>query len=81
MKLNKQYLDELEESNYFGGLDGETEVEITHVREAWVEAMHVHGFALGCEIEFDDRFFDSASRGSIRIACDKVFPSKSRMHN
>ena len=67
--LNTQYLDETESSNYFGGLNGETNEQIHAAREAWVSEMASRGFELGCVIcdedgEFDSRF-ESAAQESI----------------
>ena len=75
--LNTQYLNETETSNYFGGLNGETNEQIQDMREAWVDEMEKRGFEWGCTIcdedgEFDSRF-ESAAQASIDAAAELVF--------
>ena len=75
--LNTQYLNETETSNYFGGLNGETNEQIQAMRTAWVSEMATRGFEFGCVIcdedgEFDSQF-ESAAQESIDAAGKMVF--------
>jgi len=75
--LDTQYLNETEMSNYFGGLNGETNEQIQAMRSAWVSEMAKRGFEWGCVIcdedgEFDYRF-ESAAQESVDAAGKLVF--------
>jgi hypothetical protein len=76
-ELNNQYLDETAMSNYFGGLNGETEEQQTAMREAWIDEMAKRGFPMGCEIcnedgEFADGF-ERAAQDAIDASGRRVF--------
>jgi len=70
--LDTQYLNETEMSNYFGGLNGETNEQIQAMRSAWVSEMANRGFEWGCVI-CDEGEFESAAQESIDAAGKLVF--------
>lgn len=53
IKFNDRCLDDAEASNYFGGLNGESQTDITSLRAAWITEMGKLGFKLGTEYDFD----------------------------
>jgi len=77
IKLDTQYLNDLETSNYFGGLNGETNEQIQATRFAWVSEMAKRGFGWGCVIQDEDgefaAGFESAAQESIDTAGKLVF--------
>jgi hypothetical protein len=72
--LNNQYLEEAEMSNYFGGLNGETNEQIKTTRELWVNEMAKRGFPLGsviCDEEGEyPADFDRICQDAIDATCD-----------
>ena len=66
--MTKQYLDELESANYFGGYNGETQDEIDEYREAWLEAMESLGFTTDTNILDGDGY----ESNEFTAACEKA---------
>lgn len=52
--LTRQYIAEMEDSNYFGGLNGETGDRIRATREAWTNEMAELGWPLGTIVVDED---------------------------
>lgn len=75
--LNTQYLNETESSNYFGGLNGETNDQIQAMRTIWIDEMANRGFEFGyviCDEDGEiDSQFDAAAQESIDTAGRAVF--------
>ena len=66
--MTKQYLNELESANYFGGYNGETQHEISKYRTMWVDSMALLGFTEETNILDGDGYESS----EFTAACDKA---------